>query len=63
MPDWKFFAAIILSNSVRGSGAPVSTWAVMPFENFPFPAEIFHELAGQFDGIPFHTAYAQIRRR
>ena len=28
-PLWKFFAAIILSNSARGSGSPVSTWAVM----------------------------------
>ena len=28
-PLWKFFAASILSNSSRGSGAPVSTWRVM----------------------------------
>ncbi len=28
-PAWKFFAAIILSNSARGSGSPVSTCAVM----------------------------------
>jgi hypothetical protein len=29
MPLWKFLAASILSNSARGSGSPVSTWAVM----------------------------------
>jgi hypothetical protein len=28
-PLWKFLAASILSNSARGSGSPVSTWAVM----------------------------------
>ena len=28
-PDWKFFAASILSKSARGSGAPVSTCADM----------------------------------
>jgi hypothetical protein len=29
MPLWKFLAASILSKSSRGSGAPVSMWAVM----------------------------------
>ena len=28
-PLWKFLAANILSNSARGKGSPVSTWAVM----------------------------------
>ena len=26
-------------------------------QDFPFPAEIFHELTRQFDGIPFHSIY------
>src|SRR3954462_2134093 len=27
-------------------------------QDIPFPAEIFHELARQFDGIPFHAVNA-----
>ena len=28
-------------------------------EHVPLPAEVFHELAGQLDGVPFHTADAR----
>jgi hypothetical protein len=61
-PLWKFFAAIILSNSARGSGSPVSAWAVMPLQHVPFPAEVLHELAGQFDRIPFDAVDAGHRQ-
>jgi hypothetical protein len=28
-------------------------------QHFPFPAKVFHELAGQFDSVPLHAADAR----
>ena len=57
-PLWKFFAASILSNSARGSGAPVSTCAVRRLQHVPLPAEVLHELARQLDRVPFDAGDA-----
>ena len=57
-PLWKFFAASILSNSARGSGcAGVDVRGHVP-QHVPLPAEVLHELAGQFDRVPFDAADA-----
>ena len=61
-PLWKFLAASILSNSARGSGSPVSTWAVRCLQHVPLPAEVLHELAGQLHRIPLDAARCRPRR-
>jgi hypothetical protein len=52
-------AAVILSNSARGSGSPVSTWRRHVLEHVPLPAEVFHELARQLDRVPLDAADAR----
>ena len=59
MPLSKFLAARILSKSARGSGAPVSTCAVIGATHVPFPAEVLHELARQLDRVPFDALNAR----
>ena len=57
-PDWKFFAASILSNSSRGKRRAGVHVRGHVSQHVPFPAEVFHELAGQLDRIPLHAVDA-----
>ncbi len=59
MPLWKFFAASILSNKrARQRGAGVDVRGHLA-QHVPFPAEVLHELTGQFDRVPLDAVDAR----
>jgi hypothetical protein len=59
MPAWKFLAASILSNRSLGRGYAGFHVGGHVLHHVPFPAEVFHELGGQFHRVPFHAVDAR----